>query len=124
MSEGVAGKKIIVATFDLILARTFPALHPQLALVLRIEGHGTEEGKHHLRIDFVDADYKNVVAPIELDFEMIKEGRPASDAPLAAEVVVNANGLPVPHEGNYEFAVQVDGRHLGAIPLYVREAPA
>jgi hypothetical protein len=121
VSESQNSKKVIVGTFDVIHGRQFPAVQLQMVLLLRIEGHGTEEGEHGVRIEMVDSDYRPVGAVSEGKFALQRQPGTSAGAPPAAEVVVNAAGTPLPHPGDYEFVVQVDGRHLGAIPLYVRQ---
>lgn len=123
VTPGGGAKKNIIGTFDVIHVRQFPAAHRRLSLVLRIEGHVTEEGKHQLNVDFVDADYR-VLGGVSGEFEVRREGRAVEDAPLASEVALEIENLPLPKEGNYEFAVKVDGRHIGSVPLYVRQRPA
>ena len=115
---GAQGKKNIIGTFTTIYSPIFPAKHPSLALAFRIEGSQQEQGKHHFELVFVDADYKNVGKPIKAAFDLAPQNIPAVGLPLAFEVILQFQDLVLPSDGSYEFAIRVDGRHIGSIPLY------
>ena len=118
VAPGAQGKKNIIGTFTLVYSSQFPCHHPSLSLAIRIEGHLSELGKHHIELAFVDADYMPIGDPVETDFDLDKENIPVEGVPLAFEAVMNIQNLPLPKAGSYEFAVKVDGRHLGSVPLY------
>ena len=115
---GAAGKKNIIGTFSIVFSAQFPCHHPSLSLVMRIEGNHSENGQHHLEVSFVDADYKEIGKPVNRNFELLLDQVPIPGVPLGFEAVVNITGLPLPKAGSYEFAVKVDGRHIGSVPLH------
>ena len=122
---GAQGKKNIIGTFTTIYSPQFPTKHPSLALAIRIEGSQQEQGKHHFELVFVDADYKNVGKPIKADFDLGPQTIPADGLPFVFEAVIQFQDLVLPSDGSYEFAIRVDGRHIGSIPLYaVKVTPA
>lgn len=123
VTSGGGSKKNIIGTFDVIYSGSFPAKHLRLALALRIEGHSTEAGEHRLDLSLVDADGSSLGGPSPLVFRMQQEGRSVPDAPLAVELVFTIDDLVFPKPENYEFAVRVDARYIGGIPLYVRPVP-
>ena len=117
--HGSQGKKNIIGTFTIIYAYDLPCHHPSLSLAVRIEGHNTEIGSHHLELAFVDADYTEIGKPVKSDFELESNQFPIEGIPPAFETIMNIRNLPFPKAGSYEFVVKVDGRHIGSIPLYV-----
>ena len=50
------GKLTIVGTFDTIVSRSFPCVHPQLSVVIRIRFDIWEFSKHSFRIETRDLD--------------------------------------------------------------------
>ena len=120
---GSQGKKNIVGTFSVIYASKFPSQHPSLSLALRIEGDQGEVGKHRLELSFVDADYKPIGKPVEMDFELEPSPLPIKGIPRSFEATMNIQLLPIPKPDSYEFVVRVDGRHIGSIPFYAVQVP-
>ena len=121
--HGALGKKNIIGTFSAIQASEFPCIHSSLSIAIRIEGDSSEVGTHSFELGFVDADYKAVVSPVKGRFKLETE-KMSKGISAAVEMEIEVNNLPLPKEGAYEFIVQVDGRHLGSIPLYVVSSPA
>lgn len=121
---GAMGKKNIIGTFSAIHASEFPCIHPSLSIAMRIEGDSSEVGRHSFELGFVDADYKAVIPPLTGQFDLAKEKVPIEGISAAVETAIGVNNLPLPQAGAYEFTVQVEGRHLGSIPLYVVSSPA
>ena len=124
VGPGEGGTKNVIGIFDMVAGPQFPLRHKRMMLFVRIEGHLSEAGTHTLAISFVDADYNRLGGPPEMSLELQPEGRPVPDAPIASEVVLDIQALEIPAPGDYEFAVLVDGRHIGAVPLYARERSA
>jgi hypothetical protein len=58
------GKLTVVGTFDTIIARTFPCIHPQLSIVIRLRFNIGEFTPHNFRIETRDLDGETCIAPV------------------------------------------------------------
>src|SRR5436190_6570359 len=68
------GKLNILGTFDTIFSNQFPAVHPQCAVALRVAFTKMEEGKHELKLNFVDEDGKSIMPPIPMPIDVVVPG--------------------------------------------------
>ena len=64
------GKLNLLGAFDTIYARELPAIHPQCAVALRVTFLAGDEGKRQLKLNFVDADGRSIMPPIEIPVEV------------------------------------------------------
>src|SRR5580765_6526332 len=64
------GKLNLLGSFDTIYARELPAVHPQCAVALRVTFFSSDEGKHNLKLNFVNADghpiMPHVTVPVDV----------------------------------------------------------
>src|SRR4051794_2302205 len=109
-----SGKLNILGTFDTIFSGQFPAMHPQCSIALRVVFNKMEEGKHELKLNFVDEDGKSIMQPIPMPVEVVVPG----DATFVSRnFVVNMQGLRFEQPGLYSIDLSADGRHEASIPL-------
>jgi len=119
----MGGKLNILGTFDRINTWQFPAVHPHCAVALRVRFDKIEEGKHRVKISFVDQDGKAVLPSLDGNIEV----RMAPDVrSLCANMVVNLNGLKFDKAEQYSLDLGLDGRHERSLPVTVAlvERPA
>ena len=118
-----SGKWNVLGTFTTMQTKSFPYKHPRLGLLIRVEGHSTETGKHVLEIHLIDEDGQRLRKPkaIKMEFEFGSSKKGFEGVPLGMEVGVEINNLEFENPGNYEFAIKVDGTYLDSAPLYVRK---
>ena len=116
---GDGGKWNVIGTMNVIQARSWPATHRRLGILLRIEGDYSEIGEHTLQVHFVNALGERISGPPELKISLEPPTTPGF--PLGGEVGVEINNLVIPAAGNYDFAIRIDGRYVDSIPLYARE---
>ena len=64
------GKLNILGTFDTIFTSQLPATHPQCSIALRMSFNKVEEGRHHIKLMFVDEDGQPVMRPVEMSFDV------------------------------------------------------
>lgn len=114
-----SGKLNLLGTFDTLVVRQLPAMHPQCSLALRLLFDRGEEGQHHLKLNLVDADGRPIMQPIEIRFEVTI---PADALQLSRNFVVNIQQLKFAQVGHYAVAVLVDGQLIASIPLLVKLA--
>ena len=114
------GKLNILGTFDTIFSQQFPALHPHCAVALRISFAKMEEGRHQMKMNFVDEDGKSIMPPIDMPVDIVV---PGDSTFVSRNFVLNIQGLKIDRPGLYSIDIAVDGRHEASIPLAVKEMP-
>src|ERR1043166_2294598 len=65
------GKLNLLGSFDTIYARELPATHPQCAVAVRVTFLAGGEGKHELKLTFVDAAARAIMPPIPIPVEVV-----------------------------------------------------
>jgi hypothetical protein len=111
------GKLTIVGTFDTIVSRNFPCVHPQLSVVLRLRFDIWEFANHTFRIETRDLNG-------ELNMETISgtvEVRGAGNATAVSHLVFSISNLQFKSSGVVNFVLYVDDKELTSIPLYIRK---
>jgi len=116
-----SGKLNILGVFDTIMGREAPVRRPSFTLVLRMEAPSIEGTTHQVAIRLVDADGNSLIEASLGEGVVFRQTGPGR--PLRAQVLAPMEGLTFPNFGDYEFHVVVNGSSLGAIPIYVQEAP-
>jgi hypothetical protein len=114
------GKLNILGTFDTIFSKEFPAIHPQCSIALRMTFNKVEEGKHTVRLIFVDEDGKAVMPNIDMPVEV---SVPDDSIFISRNFIVNIQKLKFEREGLYSINIALDGRQEGGIPLLVKLPP-
>ena len=115
------GKLNILGTFDAIWAKKMPAAHPMCAVALRLRFSKIEEGDHKIRINIIDGDGKAVVPPLETGINV--RFRDAPRTSIAANMILNLQGLKFPDFGEYSIDLAIDGKHMASLPIYVNQTP-
>ena len=114
------GKLNILGTFDTIFTSQLPAVHPQCSIALRMSFAKTEEGKHKIKLNFVDADGKPVMRGVEMTIDVVV---PEDAIFLSRNFVVNIQQLKFEKPGLYAIEISMDDRQGGSIPLLVKHVP-
>lgn len=113
------GKLNIMGIFEQIFAAQFPAVHPSMQLVTRVEATPFETGTHAVRVAFSDADARELFAvPGTL---AVPESRAGEN--VSVNQIFVFNGLILPAPGRYEFIVTVGAEELGRVALHVVALP-
>lgn len=115
------GKLNLLGAFDTIYTPALPAVHPQCSIALRVTFFGGDEGKHSLRLNFVDADGHSIMP----DFEPIPvEVVLPEDMHFGTRnFIVNIQQLKFEEPGLYSIDVTLDDQPLASIPLLVKHHP-
>ena len=114
------GKLSLLGTFNTIYASQFPAAHPQCSVALRIVFEKAEEGKHHVRMSFIDEDGRPIMPALDLPFDVTF---PEESLFFIRNFILNIQQLRFEKAGSYSIDIAVDGRHEASIPVQVRLAP-
>ena len=110
------GKLCVLGAFDTIFAKSFPVVHPQCAIALRICFRPDDAVKMRFRISIIDADGKDVIPAIEPTVE-IKV--PADTVFMTRNLVMNLQRLQFSQAGQFSVDVSCDGKIVARIPLRV-----
>ncbi|HUP19634.1 MAG TPA: hypothetical protein VM778_06745 [Gemmatimonadota bacterium] len=109
------GKLNLLGIFNSIHAARFPAAHPHLALVLRVEARMGEEGTHPLEIKLVDEDGKQL---FEVNGQLQLQGaRPGR--PMTAQTIIDMNNFQLPRAGTYSFEIFLAQKHARSVAIHV-----
>ncbi|MDR0721457.1 MAG: hypothetical protein LBF75_01510 [Treponema sp.] len=112
-----SGKLTIVGTFDTIISRTFPCMHPQLAVVIRIRFDLWEFSSHSFRIETRDLQGEMSMDPITGNIDVKGVG----NATAVSHLVFTISNLRFKNIGVINFVLYIDDREVGLIPLHVRK---
>ena len=114
------GKLNLLGAFDTIYARELPAIHPQCAVALRVTFLSGDEGKHQLRLNFVDADGHAIMQPIDIPVEVTL---PEDVHFGTRNFIINIQQLKFEEPGLYSVDLALDGQSQSSIPLLVKHVP-
>ena len=110
-----AGKLTIVGTFDTIISRNFPCIHPQLSVVIRMRFDLWEFSNHEFRIETQDLDGSMIIKPIRGNLEVKGVG----NATAVSHLVFTMSNLHFKGPGVINFILYVDDKELSSLPLYL-----
>jgi hypothetical protein len=110
-----SGKLTIIGTFDTIISRNFPCIHPQLSVVIRLRFDLWEFANHQFRIETRDLDGKMIISPIQGKVEVKGVG----NATAVSHLVFTISNLHFKNAGVVNFILYIDDKELASIPLYL-----
>jgi hypothetical protein len=111
------GKLTIVGTFDTIISRNFPCVHPQLSVVIRIRFDLWEFANHVFRIETRGIDGEMNMEPITGSLDV----RGVGNATAVSHLVFTIGNLRFKNPSMVNFTLFIDDKETGSIPLYVRK---
>jgi Family of unknown function (DUF6941) len=115
------GKLNLLGSFDTIFAPQLPAVHPQCAVALRVTFMSGDEGSRKLKLNFVNADGRSIMPPIEIPVSVTL---PEDAHFVTRNFIVNIQGLKFPEAGVYSVDVRLDDKSKASIPLWIKNMPA
>lgn len=99
------GKLVIVGTFDSIVIKDFPAVHPFLSVAARVRFRANELGKHTLKVGFLDSEGTEIIPPAQGEIEArLAEGNDSTVVNLAASV----GQIKLNKPGEYSVQLSID----------------
>jgi hypothetical protein len=111
------GKLTVVGTFDTIISHNFPCVHPQLSVVIRLRFDIWEFSSHAFRIETRDLDGDMNMEAISGNIDVKGVG----NATAVSHLVFSISNLHFKSSGVMNFALFIDEREIGSIPLYIRK---
>ena len=113
------GKLNILGNFADITASEFPARHPEMQLVLRMEASPAEIGMHKkLEMQLLDED-GGKISGFSADFEVPEPAK--SGEPVNIQLITRIVDTVFPKAGKYAIYVLIDGKTEARVPLTVGE---
>jgi len=112
------GKLTIVGTFDTIISRNFPCVHPQLSVVIRIRFDMWEFAAHPFRIEIRDINNEVNIDPISGTLDVKGVGNSSA----VSHLVFTIGNLHFKSPDAVNFTLFIDDKEIGSLPLYVRSA--
>ena len=110
-----SGKLTIVGTFDTIISRNFPCIHPQLSVVIRLRFDLWEFSNHQFRIETRDLNGDTVINPIQGNLDV----KGTDNSTAVSHLVFAISNLHFKSAGVINFTLYVDDKELSSIPLYL-----
>jgi hypothetical protein len=114
------GKLNLLGAFDTIYAPQMPAVHPYCTVALRVTFASTEEGQHKLSLNFINADGRSIMQPIEMPVAVTL---PEDAHFLTRNYIVHFQNLTFAEAGLYSVDIRLDGKAQAGIPLFVKGLP-
>ncbi|MDR1149486.1 MAG: hypothetical protein LBK66_12740 [Spirochaetaceae bacterium] len=116
-AQEVGGKLTVVGTFDTIITRSFPCVHQQLSVVIRLRFNIGEFNEHTFRVESRNLDGEACTPPISGTINVKGVG----NATAVSHLVFNITNLKFGASGVINFIFYVDDKEAGSIPLYIRK---
>ena len=111
------GKLTVVGTFDTIISRNFPCIHPQLSMVIRLRFDLWEFSNHSFRIDSYDLDGEMGIEPIKGNVDV----QGAGNATAVSHLVFTISNLHIKKSGILNFVLYINEKEIMSLPLYIRK---
>jgi len=111
------GKLTIVGTFDTIISRNFPCVHPQLSVVIRMRFDLWEFGPHNFRIETRNLNGEMNMETINGNIEVKGVG----NASAVSHLVFCISKLHFNEPGLINYILFIDDKEVDSIPLYIRK---
>ena len=112
------GKLTVVGTFDTIISRNFPCMHPQLSVVIRVRFDIWEFKNHSFRIETRDINGEMSMEAISGNINVNGIG----NATAVSHLIFTISNLHFKEATVINFILFMDDKEVGTIPLYVRQA--
>jgi hypothetical protein len=109
------GKLIVCGIFDRITLADLDAVHPHMALALKLVAEPAGDTAHRLVVRLVDPDGVDVVTPMEGEVEV--KGEPGVEA--SVNLILDLNLIKFGAHGPHSFDIFLDGELQHQVPLTV-----
>jgi len=106
------GKLSLLGAFDTICTQQLP----QCSIALRMKFDSVEDGKHSLKLNFVDEDGKLLIT-IDRQVDVVM---PEDSHFITSNFIVSIQQLKFEKPGHYSIDLTLDGRLETSIPLMVK----
>ena len=109
-----------LGAFDTIYTPQMPAVHPQCAVALRLTFLTGDEGQRKLSLNFVNADGRSIMPPIEMPVQVTL---PDDADFVTLNFIITIQQLRFEEAGMYSVDIRLDDQSHSSIPLLVKHLP-
>lgn len=112
------GKLCLQGAFDTLCAQSFPVVHPQCSIAVRVIFQPDDAGRHEFVIRCVDPDGKECLPatpPIHMEVKFPSQFIPF----VSRNIVYSLQHVKFERQGLYRWLVQSQSETLASIPLRV-----
>ena len=114
------GKLNVLGAFDTIYSPKMPATHATCAIAARIRFSKSDEGQHHIKINFIDEDGKSIIPTLENTIDVkLREG----DGTVIRNIILYLQGFKLGSYGEYRIDMSINGNQEASIPFKVKRVP-
>jgi hypothetical protein len=118
---GENDKLVVAGIFDTVWVAAGSrgaVMLPQCFVVLNLRGSLAEGTEHRVAVRLHNEDEVDVAG---MDMGQVAFSPSGPGRPLAANLILQLRGVPVPRCGEYHFRVFVDEQPIGDVPIYVQQ---
>jgi hypothetical protein len=113
------GKLNILGAFDTLHSPSFPTVHPQCSVAVRLRLQRIEKGSHQFAVHIIDDDGKFMIPSLNGTVDVVI---PESERSAVVNFVLNFQSLKIDREGELAVVLHIDGKELSRLPLHVKKA--
>lgn len=117
-NKSAEGKLNVLGAFNLIWAERYPAVHPEMKLVLRFEMHPAEVGQtKKVQIQLRDERGRQLLELAgDLGISPPSQDQPRGEM-IHVDSILGLNNFPIEAAGRYEFVILINGEVKGVVPF-------
>lgn len=113
------GKLCVLGCFDTLCASTFPVVHPQCSIAVRLVFQPEDAGHHEFIVRCIDPSGANLMdpmpAPVEVSFN-------STFIPFVSRnIIFTLQRVKFDRQGLYRWLVDYQGKTIATIPLRVTQ---
>ncbi len=113
------GKLNVLGIFNTIRANQFPAMHPQMYVVVELLASPSEyDTERELTVKILDSDAQNKVVDWH---RTINVSRPPQGGDASIKQILELRGIVFPKPDTYQVSLLVDNDEKETIKLFLRE---
>lgn len=116
-AQEAGGKLTVVGTFDTIMTHSFPCVHPQFHIVVRLRFNIGEFAPHSFRVECRNLDGEAHMPPFTGSIDVKGVG----NATAVSHLVFCVNNLRFERPDVISFVLYIDDREISSIPMYIRK---
>src|SRR3972149_12333483 len=115
------GKLDILGVFDTIFADRFPAIHPQIHLILQLEAHPAEAGaQKQVEIRLMTEDGRTAFS-ISADIAFQRKDSSPLGEMMKTQQIIGFQNIRFEKPGTYQFAILVNAETKKTVGLKVQQ---
>ena len=114
------GKLNLLGTFDRLVAKQLPVVHPACAVAIRLRFDTMEVAAHQVRMIMVDTDGKTIFDGMHAS---IHPRIPSGLSSVAVNLIMQIQRLKFEAFGEYALHLEVDHQIVATLPLTVAKNP-